>query len=172
MCPDEAVYNQLNACLDSSETIEPPVDPSALVGDSASKAQPNTATLETVTSAIRGVVEDKTADTKPDPHNDDDDPNAALAFNFKQMALTPNDPRFMGKSSWLTLVETAIELKNEYTDDGGRFNDLLKPALKHRRTEFWDIRPVCWPLSCISSSVYILLVGMQIRTKSIIKTWI
>ena len=146
MCPDEAVYNQLIASLDSSGIIEdPPVDPSALVGDIASKTQPSTATLETVTSAICGAVEDKSADTSSDPRNDDDDPSLTLASNLKRMALTSNDSRFLGKSSWLTLVETAMELRDECTGGGGRFNDLLKPALKHRRTEFWDIRPVRWP---------------------------
>ena len=140
MCPDDAVYNELNACLDCNWTIErPAVDPSALVGDIASKAQLNAPTLETV---IAGILKDKSGTTRSGPH-DDDDPSLILADNLKQMVLTPNESRFFGKSSDAMLVQTAIELRNEYTGDEGRFDGQAKPA---KRTEFWNIRPVRWPL--------------------------
>jgi hypothetical protein len=141
LCPDEAAYNQLIALLDSNSTMERPlVDPSALVGDSTSTVQSN-ATLETVTSVIRGAMEDKSNPTRSDPHNDDD-PSFILADNLKQMALTPNDLQFFGKSSRAMLAQTAMELRNEYSGDEGKFNDQVKPALKAERTEFWDTKPV------------------------------
>ena len=141
LCPDEAAYNQLITLLDSNSTMERPlVDPSALVGDITSTVHPN-ATLETVTSVIRGAMEDKSDTTRSDPHNDDD-PSFILADNLKQMALTPNDLRFFGKSRRAMLVQTAMELRNEYTGDEGKFNDPVKPALKAERTEFWDTKPV------------------------------
>ena len=134
MCPDEAVYNQINASLDSNGTIgEPPVDPSALVGDIASKAQPNGPTPETVTSTIRGAMEGKFDSSK----TDDNDPTLHLADNLKRMMLTPND-LFFGKSSGAMLIRTAIELKNEYAGDEGS----LKPAVKAKRAEFWETKPV------------------------------
>jgi len=135
LCPDEAVYNQINASLDSDGTIvgEPPVDPSALVGDIASKARPNAPTPETVTSAIRGAMEGK-FDTS---RTNDNDPTLLLADNLKRMVLTPND-QFFGKSSGAMLIRTAVELKNEYAGGEGP----VKPAVKTKRTEFWDIKPV------------------------------
>jgi hypothetical protein len=138
LCPDDAVYNQLNASLDSNGTIEePPVDPSALVGDIASKAQPNAPTLETVTSAIRGAMEGK-SDTSS---SDDNDPTLHLADNLKRMVLTPSD-LFFGKSSGAMLIRTAIELKNEYAGDEGRVGGPMKSAVKTKRAEFWEIKPV------------------------------
>ncbi|KIM40781.1 hypothetical protein M413DRAFT_412939 [Hebeloma cylindrosporum] len=141
LCPDDAVYNQLNASLDSNWTIErPPVDPSALVDKISSNGQPNAPTLEKVTSAIRGAMEDKSGTTRSDTR-DEDDPSLILADNLKQLALTPNDLRFFGKSSGAMLVRTAMELRNEYTGDEGRFDHPVKPAVKDKRTEFWDMKP-------------------------------
>ena len=142
LCPDEAVYNQLNASLDSNWSLErPPVDPSALVGDIVSKAQSNASTLETVTSAIRGAMEDKSDTTRSDPPNDDD-PSLLLADNLKQLAITPNDLRFFGKSSGRMLVQTAMELRNDYAGGEGKFEGQVEPAVKAKRTEFWDVKPV------------------------------
>ena len=86
-------------------------------------------------------MEDKSDTTRSDPHNDDD-PSLILADNLRQMALTPDDLRFFGKSSGAMLVQTARELRDKYTGDEGRFDGPAKPAAKAKRTEFWDIKPV------------------------------
>jgi len=129
--------------LDGNWTNErPPVNPSALVGDIASKAQPTAPTLETVTSAIRGAMEDKFDSAKPNPDDDDDDPTLVLADKLRRIAISPSDFRFFGKSSGAMLIRTAIELKNEY---GGKECDLAdpeKPMMKSRRKEFWTVKPV------------------------------
>jgi hypothetical protein len=144
LCPDEAVYNQLYASLDSNGTIEePPVDPSALVGDIASKARPNAPTPEEATSAIRGAMNEKFDTSRAD----DNDPTLLLANNLKEMVLTPpkNTPKdqYYGKSSGAMLVRAAFELKNEYIGDDGRFDGPKESAVKvKRKAEFWDIKPV------------------------------
>jgi hypothetical protein len=86
-------------------------------------------------------MEDKSDTTRSDPHNDDD-PSLLLADNLKQMALTPNDLRFFGKSSGRMLVQTAIELRNDYAGDEGKFDGPVEPAVKAKRTDFWDVKPV------------------------------
>jgi hypothetical protein len=131
LCPDEAVYNQLYESLDSIE--EPPVDPSALVGDIASKARPTAPTVETVTSVIRGAMEGKSSDKN--------DPTLLLAKNLKQMVL-PTNNHFFGKSSGAMLIRTAFELKKEYRGDEGRSGGQVKAAVNTKRTEFWDAKPV------------------------------
>jgi len=128
------------ASLDSLSTIEePPVDPSALVGDIASKAQPNAPTPEEATSAIRGAMNEKFDTSRAD----ESDPTLLLAKKLKDMVLTPpkNTPKdqFYGKSSGAMLVRTAFELKNEYIGDDG---SLKESAVKIQRREFWDIKPV------------------------------
>jgi len=136
------LYKELNAYLDGNWTNErPPVNPSALVGDIASKAQPTAPTLETVTSAIRGAMEDRFDTAKPDP-NDGDDPTLVLADKLRRMAISPSGFRFFGKSSGAMLIRTAIELKNEYAGKEYDLGDPEKPMMKSRRKEFWTVKPV------------------------------
>lgn len=82
-------------------------------------------------------MEDKFDASRPD----DDDPTLMLADNLKRMALTSND-QFFGKSSGAMLLRTVFQLKNEYTGDEGMFDGPVKPAVKAKRTEFWDMKPV------------------------------
>jgi len=135
------VYNQLNASLDSNWTIErPPLDPSALVGDIASKAQLNPSTLETFTSGIRSALEETSNTTKSDPH----DPSLNLAKSLGEIkpTLAPGESRFYGNSSGAVLVRTAMELRNEYTGGLSGFDSSVKPAVKLKRPYFWNPKPV------------------------------
>lgn len=145
------LYKELNAYLDGNWSNErPPVNPSALVGDIASNAQPNAATLETVTSTIRGVMEDKPNTARPD--TDDDDPTLVLADKFRRMAIGPCCFRFFGKSSGAMLIRTAIELKNEYA---GKDCDFADPE-QTRRKEFWAVKPVRQPIDIPFTSLLLL----------------
>jgi len=166
--PDEAVYNQLYASLDSEELTveEPPVDPSPLLGDIASKAQPNAPTFETVTSAIRGAMEDKSGDTRSDTHDGEEDPTLILAEKLRRMALSSSD-QFFGKSSGAMLIRRAFELKSEYIGDEGRVSDPSKPALKHIRPEFWGINPVRLALRLSLRLLIFFLVGIHTRPNCI-----
>ena len=150
MCPDEAVYNQLYTSLDSNQsTIErPPVDPSLLAGDLASKAQPNTPTLGTVTSAIFRALEDKSDNTRSDTHNEEEDPTFVLSDNLEWMAFTSDD-QFLRMSSG-TMLRTAFKLKNEYIREVGGVNDPSKPALRNINLEFRGINSVPLILTHVS----------------------
>lgn len=88
------------------------------------------------TSAIRRVGSN---DTQDDLFSDDDSAHLILADNLKRLSIDPADYRFFGKSSGAMLIQTAIELKNEYT---GSDHDLRRGVLGSKRPEFWTIRPV------------------------------
>jgi len=156
------LYKELNAYLDGKWSNErPPVNPSALVDDIASKAQPNAATLETITSAIRGVMEDK-RDTARTDTDDDDDPTLALADNLRRMAISPTDFRFFGKSSGPMLLRTAVELKNEYAGRDRDSADPEKPMMETQRKEFWTVKPVRHPTDIqFTFLTYMRLVGTK-----------
>ncbi|KAG6812669.1 hypothetical protein H0H92_001427 [Tricholoma furcatifolium] len=84
---------------------------------------------EIATSVLRKV-------TQPVEFQPDDElPNIMLAESLRQLKLSDHDKnRFFGKSSGAMLVQTAMELKNEYTGD-------RRPILGSKRDEFWDMRP-------------------------------
>lgn len=88
-----------------------------------------------MTSAIRSV-----GNLLP---GDEDNAHLILADNLKQLSIDPADYRFFGKSSGAMLIQTAIELKNEYT---GTDRDVCKTATAlvpgSKRDEFWAPHPV------------------------------
>lgn len=88
------------------------------------------------TSIIRGVG------TPPVPSDelvDDDFGHVILTDNLKRLSMDPTEYRFFGKSSGAMLIQTAMELKNEYE---GTDHDLRRAVLGAKRPEFWAIRPV------------------------------
>src|ERR1700733_825534 len=70
---------------------------------------------------------------------DDDFIQLSLADSLKTLAIDPIHHRFFGKSSGVMLIQTAIDLKNQYTGNG---NEDKKEILGHGRAEFWKMRPV------------------------------
>lgn len=86
------------------------------------------------TSALRKA--DMT--TKEEP--DDDSAHLLLADNLRRLTIDPHEYRFFGKSSGAMLIQTAMELKHEYTamDD----SDKGRNPLKSKRPEYWAIKPV------------------------------
>ncbi|KIM42578.1 hypothetical protein M413DRAFT_120145 [Hebeloma cylindrosporum] len=139
LCPDEALYNEFNASLDSNWILErSTVDRSALVEEIALKMQKNTPKVGMDAPVISGATKDNTRLLTE--HYNEDDPSSILT-DLKRMALkAPNDSRFFGKSSEATLARTAIDLKNEYMGNIGEPVDPKKPALKHQRSDFWTIQ--------------------------------
>ncbi|KIM46822.1 hypothetical protein M413DRAFT_440397 [Hebeloma cylindrosporum] len=127
LCPDETVYKELKSSLDSNWIMEyAPADPSTLFEETVLQVQANTKEVGT--------------DAAAKETHDEDDWSSALV-DLKRMALTPNESRFIGKSSDIMLVWKAMELKKEYTGNGESENP-EKPAFafKHRRPEFWDMK--------------------------------
>jgi hypothetical protein len=117
----------------------PPIDPSTLFCDAAIKAPPNTVNLESVTSVIRGSIEGGVDTTKLS--GDGDDPNLNLADTLKRLSIVEHN-RFLGKSSQASLIQVAIQMKNEYV---GKEGEVRKPMTK-KRPEFSGINKVRWPL--------------------------
>ncbi|KAF8643172.1 hypothetical protein AX16_009214 [Volvariella volvacea WC 439] len=90
---------------------------------------------ELATDAIRKSGCEYSFDNPPD----DDFIHVMLADNLEKLSINQGDYRFFGKSSSAMLIQTAIELKNEYTG-----NEVEKPQLSHalaKRPEFWSVRP-------------------------------
>ncbi|TFK44159.1 fungal-specific transcription factor domain-containing protein [Crucibulum laeve] len=67
------------------------------------------------------------------PRNDDDGTHN-LTLKLKTLRLDPTERRFFGKSSGYQLVQTALDLKQEYT---GESKDPDRPLGKSKRDEFW-----------------------------------
>ncbi|TFK36748.1 fungal-specific transcription factor domain-containing protein [Crucibulum laeve] len=149
LCPDENFLKELNSNLDQDLwALEraPPLNPSTLVSCAGPSRSPSSAQLahpdprDIITSAIRNVG------TTPDsryglPDDEDEDlQHAILTDNLKRLSLQPDEYRFFGKSSGAMLIQTAIDLKNEYTGKSG-LRDQKRPMLGSSRPEFWLKRP-------------------------------
>ena len=127
----------LPVSLDGNWTRERPP-----AGGIAKRAEPSAVNSEMLASVIRGAMqrESDTTGSSMNPH-DDDDPSLGLADSLKEMGLAaPDGSRFLGKSSGGMLVQTAVELKNEYTSMVG---NRQKMGPQNRRAEFWCPKPVC-----------------------------
>jgi hypothetical protein len=101
------------------------------------------------TSLISPVVSGAQTAEKSD---DEDDINNILADSLKRMQLEPPEYRFLGKSSGLMLIRTALDLKNSHTAPGQPPPDFDKDkanrgrgraTMQHIRMEYWMPLPVC-----------------------------
>ena len=117
--------------MDSSESFQ---NPSSLVGSQSSVVPNSFNYREITTTALRksDVV------TKEEP--EDDSAHLILADNLRRLTIDPHEYRFFGKSSGAMLIQTAMELKHEYT--GNDSDEGKKPVLKSKRPEYWAIKPV------------------------------
>jgi hypothetical protein len=90
------------------------------------------------------------------PCNDDDDLedfNKISIADSKNLQQDPMNYRFFGKSSGVVLVQTAIDLKNEYS--GLPLGPHNKVLLGSKRPEFWSVRPVSAdPSRCFRGSFH------------------
>lgn len=76
--------------------------------------------------------------TKEEP--EDDSAQLILADNLRRLTIDPHEYRFFGKSSGAMLIQTAMELKHEYT--GNDSDEGKKRILKSKRPEYWAVKPV------------------------------
>ncbi|PFH53689.1 hypothetical protein AMATHDRAFT_73129 [Amanita thiersii Skay4041] len=92
---------------------------------------------------VTDVVDDgssptSTSDAETLPRNDDDEASHLdYITKLGRLRLNPPHNRFFGKSSGYQLVQTALDMKNEYT--GNKI--LRKPVLSSKRSEFWNMPP-------------------------------
>lgn len=137
------MLRDLDIAIDKDDSLldQPPVDPSPLVSASTSKPGGDGVSRSIVDIATKVLRNYGKTPSSPEQRlHEEDDAHLVIADNLKQLALEPKEYRFFGKSSGAMLIQTAIELKNEYT---GRPSP--KPAfglLGLKRNEFWTSHPV------------------------------
>lgn len=108
------------------------------------------------TSVIRRVGESVDPDDEP-LLPEDDFPHLIFADNFKRLKMDKDEYWFMGKSSGVTLIQTAVELKNQYN---GSTSPKPHITLGEKRPEFWTPHPVRLFLShspCLSTLLLVVV---------------
>jgi hypothetical protein len=94
---------------------------------------------------IRATSSTKTlAEVEEDyPPSDTEFTGVTLAEGLKELRVAGN-PRFLGKSSGMTLVQAAMDFKREYSGNRVEGPDVLGTTISdRRREEFWSIPDVC-----------------------------
>lgn len=82
------------------------------------------------------------------PDDGEEDEDEGLVEHFKAMDVKMDHKHFLGRSSNLMLIQTAMDLKQEYVASDspeaskGPRPKATKPALSKRRPEFWEPMPV------------------------------
>ncbi|KAF5342022.1 hypothetical protein D9611_002055 [Ephemerocybe angulata] len=126
LCPDDNLLRELDSTLDHP-------NPGASSNSVFSAGRTAAAVALAKGSQGMAALEDAVV-------HEEDNAHLILADNLKQLSLDPVDYRFFGKSSGAMLIQTAIELKNEYT---GSDHDIRKTqdVLGTKREEFWSPHP-------------------------------
>jgi hypothetical protein len=75
--------------------------------------------------------------------SDEDYANLKLVDDIKHLKINPSDHRFFGKSSGAMLIQTALDLKQEYT---GKETSIKHVLLGERRPYIWEP----YAVSCFS----------------------
>ena len=137
--PDHDLLKELNGSLDSSE-----VEPNRMSADGGLLSV-NALVLPTKGISLPTQrLEDGRA-LKEEQENDIDWDRLALSFNrvsidYDDSGESSVRDRYYGKSSSIKLVQTAIELKEEYT---GKGNDGIPgPVSFNKRQEYWGFKEV------------------------------
>ncbi|KIL64052.1 hypothetical protein M378DRAFT_163769 [Amanita muscaria Koide BX008] len=127
LCPDKDVLKELNSSFDLSEPLS---SPGTSAGSPAIKLLQEPRDL--ATSALR-----RAGEVAPKDEPDDERIHLKLDEKFERLHIDPNEYRFFGKSSGVMLIQTAVELKNEYTGQ----DESQKPTICPQRPEYWAIKP-------------------------------
>ncbi|KAK2459718.1 hypothetical protein APHAL10511_008252 [Amanita phalloides] len=130
ICPDKELLKEINSSLDSLESFQSPTSAESHIIPNAFVSSPR----DIATSAIRNV----NGVLKEEP--EDDDMKLILADNLRRLSIDPQEYRFFGKSSGAMLIQTAMELKDEYTSQENNV-ECLKTSLRGKRPEYWAIKP-------------------------------
>jgi hypothetical protein len=95
------------------------------------------------TSSTKAPVD---ADDDDYPPSDTEFRGVTLAENLKELRVAGGNPRFLGKSSGMTLVQAAMDFKREYSGKRTEGPDVLGTTISdRRREEFWSIPGVSTP---------------------------
>ncbi|KAI0925293.1 hypothetical protein AcV7_005573 [Taiwanofungus camphoratus] len=98
----------------------------------------------TVSMSGSGCAHDPINPENLDPSDDEGSIQSTLVQNLKHMRLDPGHLRFFGKSSSFTFLQTAIDLKREYSGthyigNVSRLN--VHPNLRRKRPQYWNVHP-------------------------------
>lgn len=101
--------------------------------------QPSPAPLSMASPrGLHGTSEEGSVDLSDDEQQKE--LGGTLSERLQRLEINPTYPRFLGKSSGVQLVQSAIALKNEFT--GVAEPQDFRQSVISRRPEFWRILPV------------------------------
>lgn len=75
-----------------------------------------------------------------DPSDDEMTLRQNIELSIKHLSLESGHPQFLGKSSGLMFLQTALDMKEEYV--GGKLPHAAKLPLAGARPQFWSELPV------------------------------
>ncbi|KAF8875510.1 fungal-specific transcription factor domain-containing protein [Infundibulicybe gibba] len=101
--------------------------------DSSASPPPSPSSHKMVSTVIHGAT-----CTAPDGLDDEEVQEYLVGQSLKRLSLDPIDHRFLGRSSGVMLIKTALELKKEFT---GLEMNTLAPHLGKKRPEYWFTHP-------------------------------
>ena len=112
------MLRELDIAIDKQDfpLDQQPIDPSPLASTSSSKQDKTHSVLDIASTVLRRFDDDH-----PDEQQEDDS-HLVLSDNLRQLSL---ENRFFGKSSGAMLIQTALELKNEYNGTGAAMPSLV-----------------------------------------------
>jgi len=150
--PDDDLLKELNGSLDSSE-----------VEINRTSADSGLPSLNALVSQTKGIIlptqmlEDGRA-LKEEQEDDIECGRLALAFDrvsidYDDSGESSTRDRYYGRSSYSKLLQTAIELREEYTRKG---NDVIPgPVTLNKRQEYWgfkEVRPLLHKVRLVADS--------------------
>ncbi|KDQ52727.1 hypothetical protein JAAARDRAFT_702130 [Jaapia argillacea MUCL 33604] len=143
LCPDADFSQELGGQLDRDSWLKM----SAEKGRSAGKVNGQSSGQASPCAPLRGVPNPSGSNQidqdELDP-SDDEYMNTSLLEQLKKLSINPNSHRFFGKSSGVMLIQTAIDMKNEYSGEEVIPLDNMKsadPQFAAKRPEFWNLFP-------------------------------
>ena len=159
LCPDDQLLRQLDSSLDQGNLLSDSIFSKTLGPTASAKPQDIGKGTQQTAKKVQQVDEEE------------DNAHLILADNLKMLSIDPVDYRFFGKSSGAMLIQTAIELKNEYA---GRDRTLkaASQVLSSRREELWHPHPVSGLghfLKMVLTSLSLFLSGSAIRVSIILR---
>lgn len=138
--PDDQLLRELDSSPEKpSIPIATPPESSDSIFTSKRSSPPQKPKPGAANDIVTTVIRNLDAEFPPN-FGDEDNAHLILADNLKSLSIDAVDYRFFGKSSGAMLIQTAIELKNEYTGSDHDFRK-AQSVLGTKREEFWVQHP-------------------------------
>ncbi|GBE88069.1 predicted protein [Sparassis crispa] len=141
LCPDADFTQELGGHFDKEAWLTERVmnDKNCKV---PYKTTPPTTVMPASTSTLPDPASPATAEDL-DPSDDETLITHNIRQSFGRMSLNKAQMRFFGKSSSIMFIQTAMDLKHEYTgvDTHARLGPASHPGLLHNRPQYWTLHP-------------------------------